>query len=109
MANPPYYLRNPYSVGKSSARQSGREWTLTQDQYKQIMGNRKCYYCGWDLNMNAGGLDRVDSSGHYTPDNVVPCCRSCNSLKRAMPKAVFMAERIHEAYNTAEGSPGGEA
>jgi hypothetical protein len=27
------------------------------------------------------GLDRKDNSGGYTPENTVPCCKDCNSLK----------------------------
>lgn len=45
-----------------------------------------CFYCG-----NAStGLDRVDSSGCYDIDNVVQCCKSCNSMKGDLKQSEFM-------------------
>jgi len=35
------------------------------------------------------GLDRVDSSKHYTLDNVVPCCTVCNRAKSNLTVADF--------------------
>lgn len=29
------------------------------------------------------GVDRLDSSMGYTPDNCVPCCWECNNMKGA--------------------------
>lgn len=42
-----------------------------------------CYYCeSSDIQIV---LDRKDSSGGYTKDNVVPCCVRCNLIKSDMP------------------------
>lgn len=38
-----------------------------------------CYLCGLRYAM---GIDRVDSSRGYVPDNVAPCCRQCNYMKK---------------------------
>ena len=40
-----------------------------------------CKYCGGKLEEAGVGLDRVDSSKGYAPDNVVPCCNKCNEIK----------------------------
>lgn len=37
------------------------------------------------------GLDRVDSNKGHTIDNVVPCCRNCNTMKSDMTYEEFMA------------------
>lgn len=100
--------RNPFLEGRAGAKAAGREWTLTQEQYTAIMGDRRCFYCGGDCGKSAG-LDRVDSSKGYTPDNVVPCCLECNSSKRDWPQSVFISRLVYSAYHSATGSPGGEA
>jgi hypothetical protein len=41
-----------------------------------------CFYC---KTMNADGLDRRDSAGGHTPDNVVSCCMECNTLLTDLP------------------------
>lgn len=54
-----------------------------------------CYLCGKE---NAGGIDRVDSTGHYTYDNCKACCSNCNFLKRELSLDGFLAQcyRINE-------------
>lgn len=37
------------------------------------------------------GLDRIDSNGEYTPDNVVPCCKVCNCAKNVLSVSEFAA------------------
>ena len=39
---------------------------------------RKCHYCGSE---KSNGIDRIDSSLGYLPDNVLPCCKICNYMK----------------------------
>lgn len=104
-----YARRSPFTVGRSCAKQAGREWTLTEEQYAAIMGDRSCFYCGGKCRPNAGALDRVDPTLGYVPGNVVPCCQKCNSEKKDWPQSVFMAREIFHAYHGAVGSPGGEA
>lgn len=70
-------------------RKNGRKFELNLKQMVEL-AEKECYYCGllssnvskttrdsWNYN----GLDRVDNSGDYTLNNVVPCCKYCNSLK----------------------------
>lgn len=42
-----------------------------------------CHYCGTSGSNKYGynGIDRIDSKGGYTEDNVVPCCKHCNMAK----------------------------
>lgn len=59
---------------------------------RSFKGNRG--HGGWKYN----GLDRVDNSIGYTPQNVVPCCIDCNRAKHAMTLSAFHAwiRRLHQ-------------
>jgi len=76
------------------ARNSGGKWaaikhkaskfnvplTLTLEECK-ILWLKPCEYCGKEINSTGVSLDRLDNSGGYTKDNVVPCCGPCNKIK----------------------------
>jgi len=47
--------------------------------------NSSCYYCGEALNQKNATMDHVlpiSAGGRSTKDNVVVCCKSCNSKKK---------------------------
>ena len=46
------------------------------------------------------GIDRVDSSKGYVEDNVVSCCKYCNTAKNTMSRDEFFKwiKRVYE-YN----------
>lgn len=71
----------------SRAKNSGKEFTVSESQFADLVGCGACFYCGRDERL---GLDRVDSSRGYTPDNVVPCCRPCNVAKSDLPQRDFI-------------------
>ena len=48
--------------------------------------NGKCFYCGINLNDLNRTIDHIlarDNGGREEIDNLVPCCRSCNSSKHS--------------------------
>lgn len=67
------------------------ECTLSTKQFKDII-SRNCHYCGESPKEKnipksngfflANGIDRVDNSVGYIYDNCVPCCETCNMMKR---------------------------
>ncbi len=83
------------------AAERGLQFDLTEDDVRQIT-KLPCHYCGIEpyrvANHGAGksattseyaayiynGIDRKDNAGGYTPDNITPCCRTCNFAKRDM-------------------------
>ena len=67
-----------FSQYKSSAKKRDIPFLI---EYKQFEGlyQQPCAYCGAEI--KTIGLDRIDSSGPYHIDNVVPCCWSCNKDK----------------------------
>ena len=86
---------------KRHARSRGIEFFLTYQEVDELV-RKPCEYCG-DAGGNVkktknfkegfryNGIDRVDSSGQYTSNNVVPCCAECNRAKRDMAQSEFLA------------------
>lgn len=65
-----------------NAPRAGNNWNLTFEEYVVALGNQVCYYCTGKLSPSGSGLDRKDNHRGYEIDNVVPCCYTCNTLKR---------------------------
>lgn len=85
-----YHCKNKvWNMYVQRCKKNKRVFQLTLQQMV-IFAEEPCFYCrlppsnvsktsrdSW----NYSGLDRVDNSKGYTLDNVVPCCKHCNSLK----------------------------
>ena len=66
------------------------ECTITDDWIvDNVFSGQCCHYCG-ESDWTKLGVDRKDSSLPHTPDNCVPCCRSCNEKKNKTPYDEFM-------------------
>lgn len=84
----PYKRKRPYEAAYNALVGRGRHPVLiTYEQFVGLSGIKECHYCGaevqWsEYNLNHAGsgcnLDRKDSSGPYSLENVVVCCRRCN-------------------------------
>lgn len=85
-----------------SARLRGVEWALNSSEFEVLLGG-DCYYCGVPPRQLAysnsptewgaryyNGIDRVDNSLGYTPQNAVSCCETCNKAKRHLSLSEFM-------------------
>ncbi len=86
---------------KCAAKKRGIDWSLTKERVLELFSGN-CHYCGSPpSNVHKrtrtgkefiySGLDRVDSSKGYTLDNVVSCCKRCNSAKNDMTVEEFRA------------------
>jgi len=54
--------------------------------FKDII-KQPCHYCGgfssdMDENSRGNGIDRKDSNKGYETGNCVPCCKTCNFVKK---------------------------
>jgi hypothetical protein len=80
------YYRTPrgkFSMIRKNAKQRGLLFELQYEYYESNLWGKPCHYCGIDL--EATGLDRKDSKGGYTKNNIVPSCLNCNSKKGTTP------------------------
>lgn len=105
---------------KSGADKRGLEWGLNYEDFAAITA-QDCTYCGskarklnyfenapslqkespnrdWSkYTINFNGIDRVDSSEGYYPDNCVPCCTYCNRAKSDLSYEEFK-KHIQKVY-----------
>jgi len=83
-----------------SAKERGKSFELTKEQFKDIT-SQNCYYCGapplstLKVKSSYGeyvynGIDRIDSNLGYVDGNVVPCCKTCNIAKSNMTLGDFL-------------------
>lgn len=108
------------SAYTQSAKRRGLAWGLSLEQFLEIT-SRTCFYCGappgnvYRAKKADGsdrcatpfiyqGIDRFDASEGYLPDNVLPCCVSCNRAKSNLTFSEFVAwiQRTHN-YLTRKG------
>lgn len=75
-------VQRRFSRAKSGAKTRKKEWTLSLEDYTNII-KQSCFYCSgyFDIVTYASGLDRIDSNKGYIIDNVVSCCTTCNRIK----------------------------
>jgi hypothetical protein len=75
---------------RRSAISKNREWRLTDDEAGNMMTS-SCIYCNHlDLTKRLNGIDRLDPDGHYTKENTVACCWTCNYMKGVMDPRTFI-------------------
>lgn len=96
---------------KHDAIRRNLSWELS-DTFVQELITQPCYYCGGSPSQIAGnhggrngtfiynGIDRIDSSIGYVPDNTVPCCKRCNYAKHEMNVQEFKdwVRRVYEHF-----------
>lgn len=102
---------NIYSSYKQHAREKSLEFNLTKEQFLEL-SQKDCTYCGippsnaykdsrgdGDLFIY-NGIDRIDSSMGYFPENCNPCCKRCNVTKNNMTLEDFKLhiQRIYDFY-----------
>ncbi len=67
-----------------------REHTEEEWEEKKIAYDNKCAYCGTnEVKLTKDHVIPVVKQGRDTIDNIVPCCKSCNSKKNKKDVADF--------------------
>lgn len=77
---------------KRVALMKGIEWHLTDAEAESMMTS-SCVYCGHlDLAVRLNGIDRLNQQEHYTTENTVACCWTCNFMKGCMDPRTFIEQ-----------------
>lgn len=89
-----------YSCLRRGAKATGRECTITLAEYRALR-SKLCFYCRGSLPAQGHGLDRSNPAKGYTPDNVRPCCRLCNTAKSDQTAQEFTEwmVRLHDYWS----------
>ncbi len=90
-----YYhgLGASYSMAKGQSKSRKILFQLTPDEFRELTVNVSCYYCG----EVSKGIDRLNSKIGYIKYNCVPCCKTCNYLKRDATLELFLS-KIQKIY-----------
>ncbi len=86
---------------RNKAKQKKRAFDLSVDDVIRLSSS-PCVYCGCPPSniarndsiygrMAYSGIDRCDNSQGYTLINSLPCCGTCNSMKKTMSQDEFFA------------------
>ena len=104
-----------YSRCKNNAKHRRLEFSITFEQFVEV-SSKNCFFCNkkprafnkWDENwawekakhitedervsyqVFASGIDRIDSSLGYLPENIQACCKNCNRAKMDLSQSEFL-------------------
>ena len=89
-----------WRVHVQSCLRRGLENRLTPDEFV-ILCKQPCRYCGsppnnWTKQKRSrevlyNGIDRVDNQKPYANENLVACCKLCNSMKSSLTVTAFLS------------------
>lgn len=86
--------KDPILYNKKSTKQRNdgkRELKFNLDSdYVYRLVSFRCFYCNSMNPKGWNGIDRIDSNGDYTYENVLPCCGMCNLMKSTSPIKNFL-------------------
>ncbi len=74
-------LESRYAELKRLGSYRGFDVTISIDEFRELMEQDSCDYCGGPLPIFGFGIDRMNSNLGYVPGNCVPCCYACNTFK----------------------------
>lgn len=88
-------------VNRAKSHKKQLPFTLSKEQFRAFV-DAPCHYCGASSSCESlskptangayarNGIDRVDSLKGYVLENCVPCCKTCNLMKRDMSYSEFI-------------------
>jgi len=89
-------VKGRYRTYLHGAAVRGYEFALSFQAFEHLILG-PCSYCG-AMADPTNGIDRVDNSKGYVPDNVVTACEVCNQAKHKLSRAAFLAW-VSRVYN----------
>ena len=89
--------KKTYNGYKMSSETRHISFQLSNEEF-DILLKLPCYYCKLFIKDGCNGIDRLNSNGPYSSENVVPCCKTCNSMKNDLTIQGFKC-KIENIYN----------
>ena len=74
------FIQNYFKRHIRESLKRGYETNFNFDDFSNLVQSA-CYYCGYYNKKEAIGIDRVNNTLHYTKENCVPSCETCNRIK----------------------------
>ena len=85
-----------YREYADSAAKRNLSFYMTIDEFTEIV-TKPCYYCKKYEDNEVIGIDRINSFIGYNIENIVPCCKLCNTMKQQLTTNEF-ALQIEKIY-----------
>jgi hypothetical protein len=79
-----------FNTYKSSSETRHISFQIDNDTFNKII-KLPCYYCKL-FKDGCNGIDRLNSNGPYENTNIVPCCKTCNSMKNDLSLEYFKSK-----------------
>ncbi len=84
-------LENRWKECRRRARRENYAFELSLEKFDE-QTKLPCYLCGgYAEEKDFSGIDRIDSEGGYTLNNIQPCCWKCNNMKSDHSLSGFLA------------------
>lgn len=84
------HVKNAISKAKNKQTITDKEYNELYDLFSKLMIS-DCVYCGCKSTDELyNGIDRIDSTKAYVPDNCAACCKTCNIMKNSMDLGSFL-------------------
>lgn len=103
-------LNQVFGAYKNRAKNKNIEFSIEKDSFLKLI-KQNCHYCNAlpeniiksrtrdNVEFFYSGLDRLNNEHGYTIDNSVPCCKTCNFLKRTLSYNQFIEKVFAIANN----------
>lgn len=69
-------------TGQKQRHEGAQELTEKEWEFAKLYFGGECCYCGEHRELTKDHLNPLNNGGALSRENVVPCCKSCNSSKR---------------------------
>lgn len=99
-----------FSSYKHGAKRRGHTFELDREYFRELTQSN-CYYCNREPSQEGPtnrqcngfylytGIDRIDNTKGYIPNNVRPCCKQCNRAKDILTETEFFEWIQHLSSN----------
>jgi hypothetical protein len=78
-----------YKICATEASSCGWDFNMDIKLFKIVI-QKPCYYCHCLDNNQSTRISRIDNKIEYNAKNVIPCCKTCNTMKNELVHNIFV-------------------